>query len=103
MGRIKLCQLSRSLEAVGDKTKFVMFDFGGYVPGEIASYRGYYSHLAIDWLDRGQECTVNKLLTAAKRAVGDAYFGYKGGEYVMDADTPIWAAHWGDCTSTAII
>jgi hypothetical protein len=102
-GAIKLGQLIQGLEAISDKTKSVQFDFGGFVPDSIMSYRGYYDHLSFDWVERGNDHSVARILVEAKSAMGKVFTGYKGGEFLMDASTPVWAAQYGDCTSTAII
>ena len=28
--------------------------------------------------------------------IGETYRGYKGGDFYMDENTPIWIANWGD-------
>lgn len=62
--------------------------------GELDSYRGYYSDLAF-------EPSVNRLskevLEKCKAAMGKVFTGYKGGDYVMGARTPLWVANYGDC------
>jgi hypothetical protein len=102
-GNLKLGQLIQALEAIPDKTKSVQFDFGGFVPDSIMSYRGYYDHLAFDWVERGNDHSVARVLVEAKSAMGKVFTGYKGGDYRMDESTPLWVAQYGDCTSTAII
>ena len=82
----------------------VVFDFGGLVPDSIDSYRGYYEQLAISWVERSFEkkITVSELLARLEEAVGKTFSGYKGGLYQMNEETPVWAAQYGDCTSTSI-
>ena len=72
----------------------VRFDWNGLSPNSEHSYRGYYSDLALDW--GTEHCTVRRLLSLCERALGNQYMGYKGGDYLMDAKTPLWAALWGD-------
>ena len=38
---------------------------------------------------------VSELLTECKAAMGQVFEGYKGGNYVMGALTPIWVAYYG--------
>ena len=57
------------------------------------SYRGYYSDLA--FAPEG-EMTVGELLTECRACMGRVYEGYKGGEFPMHANTPLWVAPWGD-------
>ncbi len=63
--------------------------------GKPDSYRGYYSDLAFP---AGQEITtVGELGLALLAAKGGTYIGYKGGEFVMSDDTPLWFAPYGAC------
>lgn len=59
------------------------------------SYRGYYECLAFEptW-----NVTVRSMLDAARSALGAEYEGWKGGEYVMRADTSVYIASEG-CTN----
>lgn len=59
------------------------------------SYRGYYDHLAFG-AEGTTPITVADLLVMARAAMGVIYQGYKGGDFAMHANTPIWAAEWGD-------
>lgn len=74
-------------------------------PGRFCSYRGDYAQLALErgegfvydepaehMEERGwrRNDTVAKLLEAAKAAVGATFEGYKGGEFTMDEDSPIY-------------
>lgn len=54
------------------------------------SYRGYYTDLAFEQ-GEGTRRAVG-LLTECKAAMGQVFEGYKGGEFVMGALTPVWAA-----------
>ena len=84
----------------------VVFDFCGTVPRELISYRGFYDHLAVTWKPRvnsDDDMTVADFLAMLKGAVGQTFEGYKGGEYVMSRETPVWVDNYGDCTRTAII
>ena len=59
------------------------------------SYRGYYSDLAFQ-RNTGTR-PAYELLVECRGAMGKAFEGYKGGEYVMGERTPMWIADWGDC------
>lgn len=100
---IRLGLLIKQLEMC-EKDLPVVFDFGGLVPDSIDSYRGYYEQLAISWIDRGAQnrISVGEIISILKNAIGKTFYGYKGGEYEMNEFTPVWAAQYGDCTSTAI-
>jgi hypothetical protein len=68
--------------------------------GEAESYRGYYTDLSFNPLDEPR--TVKEALKEAEKANGSTFEGYKGGDFTMARDTPVWFSHYGD-TGTAII
>lgn len=59
------------------------------------SYRGYYSDLAFERSDDTRPAS--ELLAVCKAAMGQVFEGYKGGDFVMGALTPVWVAHYGNC------
>jgi hypothetical protein len=63
------------------------------------SYRGYYGDLAFE---SGERKTVWKTLAYIEECVGRQYCGWKGGNFYMDEDTPIWIANEGS-TGVCII
>lgn len=82
----------------------VMFDFCGAMPAKVASYRGWYDHLAIGWDVEGTSWPEAKDVAALlQEAIGSVFTGYKGGEYRMTADTPLWVDRWGDHSGTGIV
>lgn len=83
--------------AVGD-TK-VFFDATDTGPTGPHSYRGYYSDLAFE---SGAPPTVAEFKTTVNGTIGETYEGYKGGDFVMAGDTPLWSASYG-CTGRAIV
>ena len=62
---------------------------------EAHSYRGYYSDLSFE-LGKGTR-PASDLLKECKDAMGQVFQGYKGGDYVMGALTPVWLADYGCC------
>lgn len=59
------------------------------------SYRGYYMDLAFE---RGEGMRdAGGLLAECKEAMGAVFEGYKGGEFVIGALTPLWVASYGCC------
>lgn len=56
------------------------------------SYRGYYSDLAFEV---EVERNIREVLSDAKYALDSEFTGYKGGEFIMDKDTPIWLSNYG--------
>lgn len=72
----------------------VEFDRGGS-PESAHSYRGYYSDLAFD-VTAGP-VTVSDFLDQLRQALGRTFEGYKGGDFAMKDDTPLWCASYGCC------
>lgn len=91
--------------------KKVYFDFCRLVPNGIDSYRGYYDELAVNWCNEGWDHAgkeikgwpLTELIAELKAAVGKTYEGYKGGDFKMTEDTPLWVANYGESGSTAIV
>lgn len=59
------------------------------------SYRGYYSDLS--FAPVSNTVTVSEMLAECKAALGETFEGYKGGDFYMGDDTPLWAAPDGCC------
>ncbi len=57
------------------------------------SYRGYYEDLAFERATGVRPAA--ELLSECKAAMGQVFTGYKGGDYVMGALTPVWVANYG--------
>ena len=87
-----------------DSSSFISYDFGALTPTTFKSWRGLYSHLALGYLsERGQSKTVFELLRESELALNNSFYGYKGGEYIMFSDTPIWADNWGESSCCAVV
>ena len=97
---VTLGKLIEVLEQVPEEipVRFV----GGGSPDRIDSYRGYYSDLAIS-VQYEREVSVKVFLSALRTALNTHFEGYKGGQYLMDADTPLWCSEWGEASNKAII
>jgi hypothetical protein len=61
--------------------------------GEIDSYRGYYSEVAVDTGAVSRD--VCGVICDLKSARGSTYVGYKGGSYTMTGDTGLYWAEYG--------
>lgn len=70
----------------------IKFDTGAH-PGQADSYRGYYSDLA--FAPSSTPLTAGELLKRCRSALGATFQGYKGGDFIMGADTPLWSASYG--------
>ena len=60
------------------------------------SYRGYYSDLALE--STNEIYTVQELIDLIKcESLGKVFEGYKGGDFTMIPDTPVWISTYGCC------
>lgn len=87
--QMTLGKLIETLEAMPADARVVYL-------GRPHSYRGYYCDLAFE-LDCRDTRSVDDLLTDCRSAMGKVFQGYKGGDYVMGAQTPVWVADYGCC------
>lgn len=102
-GQITLGQLIQQLE-VRERPNIVIYDFAMLAPTTLASYRGYYEHLALGHTNEPRfEVTVADLLDRLREAVGQVFTGYKGGDYLMSENTPLWVANSGCTGGTAVV
>lgn len=74
----------------------VVYSDGG-IPGAFLSWCGNYNDLTLTRDGRIIPCA-NLLLKHARDCIGKTFDGYKGGEYRMDAGTPLHADDWGEYT-----
>lgn len=85
----------------------VFFDFGRLSPKprSLDSYRGFYDHLAVDFVkaEYDHEIKVVDFLKELRECLGKTFTGYKGGDYTMHEGTPLWVAPYGGTCDTAII
>ena len=90
----------------------VQYDFAYLAPTTLASYRGYYDHLALGWTEDYRRAmpeatdywpTVRDLVKRLEEGVGQFFDGWKGGGCQASLTTPIWAANPGHSGSTAIV
>jgi hypothetical protein len=66
---------------------------------EAISYRGYYSEIAF----LHGSSTVGEILETAKDSIGRTYQGYKGGDFVMQKNTPVWVSDYGTSSGLQIM
>ena len=69
--------------------------------GSPYSHRGYYSDLSFEPVESTQ--SVAQLLALAQSCLGRTFQGYKGGDYIMDAATPLWLSQYGDADQMRIM
>lgn len=99
--QLSLGELIDKLEALPNKSMSVVLDFGP-VPTCLSSWRGSYSELAIEYRD-GDAPDVFTFILECRRAVSKTYEGYKGGDYVMGRETPVWVSQWGEAENNAVV
>lgn len=97
---MRLGTLIRHLSACSQDAT-VKYDFCGFVPDGLDSYRGYYDQLALGFKP-WEKVVVKDLVALLKKAIGKTFQGYKGGNYKMDESTEIWVSGHGDAWNTAI-
>ncbi len=68
---------------------------------DMDSYRGYYSDLYFERHDGTRPAA--ELLAECKAAMGQVFTGYKGGDYVMGALTPLWISTHGHSSGTKLM
>jgi hypothetical protein len=90
---LRLGGLIDSLAAL-DPSLPIQSDDGNSFAG-FDSYRGYYEDLALE--PSGIQSTVGAVLAEARKAVGEMFTGYKGGDFWMTKNTVLWIANYGDC------
>lgn len=64
------------------------------------SFRGYYCDLAFEHSEGTRPA--KELLADCRMALGAAFSGYKGGDYIMKERTPVWIADYG-CSGERLI
>ena len=97
---LSLAQLAEQLEQFNPDAE-ILFEDGAVPESYVRSYRGYFHHAAIGVaLGRGENpppVLVSDVLRGVKFAMHDVVYGYKGGEYQLYPDVPVWYADYGVC------
>lgn len=96
-GCLTVEELILLLESV-DEDKPITFLDGSFL-GDLDSYRGSYSELAIGFEEgtpTTQE-TVGEFSKRLRNKVGKTIYGYKGGEYKVHYGTTVHKANYGEC------
>jgi len=109
--KIKACGLTHGDE---QEPKLVYYDFGTAIPTDLDSWRGSYDELALGYRltgydvnssngDHHKECKAEDLLKNLESAIGKTFTGWKGGEFIMNENTPVWVDNPGNTSDTAIV
>ena len=120
--QLMLGEMILKLEAVGDKTKPLFIDLMDKRPMGVDSWRGSYCELAIQTESMGgyntdkvtfessygnsyetkelgkENPTVQEWIEVLKEAIGKTFVGYKGGDFLMGKNTPVWLAEYGNAS-----
>ncbi len=72
-----------------------------HAPGRFHSYRGYYEMIAIDYSN--EDMPVSEFLEKIQDAIGETFEGYKGGNFKMNRQTPVWASEYGASSGIGVI
>lgn len=73
--------------------KNVIFDNMKY-PSKPHSYRGYYSDLAFE--ESNRIISSKEFIEVLEECIDKNFEGYKGSDFKMNKDTPLWKAEYGD-------
>jgi hypothetical protein len=106
--KLEKCGLTHGEE---NEPKTVDYDFATAIPTFLDSWRGSYDELALGFklsgYDNDEEhfaqTKAEDLLSELKSAIGKTFTGWKGGEYKMTKNTPVWVANSGNVNNTGII
>lgn len=116
--QLSLGELIKKLEAIKDEKKdtedekTVVYDFENSFPTRLDSWRGSYDELALGFDlygyntkqdPKSKQPKLSKLIEHLKSAVDKEYGGWKGGDFMMDENTPLWVNNPGNYTTTMII
>lgn len=93
---------AKRYERIDGSSPCVSFDFENARPTKFDSWRGVYAELAIGFGFDG-EMPLPDFIAMAEAAVGATFDGYKGGEFTMTRDTPVWVANYGNSGNTAVV
>jgi hypothetical protein len=97
---LTLSELIEKLEEANKELPVKYIDEG--TPLGMYSYRGYYSDLCFS--DGDYTVNVGLFLDSLKKnAINKTFVGYKGGDFLMGPETPLWRSIYGESTGIAII
>lgn len=78
-----------------ERQKGIFFDFCNFKPSDVGSWRGSYDELFIGYSeDKTTFKSAKEFLETLKYSEGSEFTGYKGGEFLMTRETPVWVADY---------
>lgn len=95
-------EILKALKKINDDAPvFVADTLSVELTGEVMSWRGDYDCLALGYClygDSKEFITVGKLKSILQNSLGETFMGYKGGEFVMEKNTPVYLDNYGFAT-----
>lgn len=82
------------------KTLSESFSPDNIYPGNFHSYRGHYHFICVE--PDSELTSVGDFFLEVDDAIGSVYIGYKGGEFYMDKNTPVWVDYYGKANGYGI-
>lgn len=101
VARLENAQLKGAKKVAIDGPDDLLGDGEEKHPGHVDSYRGVYAHLAIE--PTSTPCEIEDLIARLREADGKTFTGYKGGNFTMNRNTPIWVSRRGEASEYAVV
>lgn len=98
--QLSLGELILKLEAMPQDAPVALQS--GKTPGHPNSWRGSYDEIAIE-PDHETPRSVGEFRHDLVGAIGHTFQGYKGGDFTMGRQTPVWVAEWGTSGNDAVV
>jgi hypothetical protein len=88
---------------LNNKNLPVLFNFEKARPTCLSSWRGSYCEIAFEYNNESEPKTAEKIIADLKEAIGKTYIGYKGGDFVMGKNTPVWVSNYGESDHRGVV
>lgn len=110
-GQLTIRQLITKLESCSaDKPVYAAFDGSSVISPlyDVDSYRGYYEQLAIEpgsqeKLDEEGPTRCIDMAQTLLESLNKTFYGYKGGEFSMFDETPVWVSEHGIASGDMVV
>jgi hypothetical protein len=102
-----LSLIKKFYETENELKQQVIFDFCSTFPHSFHSWRGDYYQISLDyhlWDDDEQPLLAEQFIKMMENdVIGKVFFGWKGGEFTMTEDTPVWVSTQRGGHHTAVV
>ena len=106
-GAMSAEEIINKLEEFKDSNKLIIIEMNNEIfTSDFAadSWRGSYNLPAIEYYSGKSGCSVNSAIENLQEIDGMKVSGYKGGDYVLNEEDPLFIANYGDSNNcTAIV